>query len=61
MSKERKSNIPEIDKKVLQQMELKRMEIITLISDLPQSTKETLLKNLDELIILEINPFRGAS
>jgi hypothetical protein len=41
-----------IDKEILQQMELKRREIIANISDLPLSKKEIVIKNLDELIIL---------
>jgi hypothetical protein len=41
-----------IDKEILQQMELKRREILTNISDLPPLKKEIVIKNLDELIIL---------
>lgn len=59
MSEERNGNTPEIDKEVLQQMELKRMKIITHISDLPPSKKERVIKSLDELITMAINPFCG--
>lgn len=44
--------LDEIDKNILKQMELKRREIISNISDLPLSKKEIVIKNLNELIIL---------
>lgn len=59
MSEVRKNKMSEVDKKVLQQMELKRKKILTHISDLPQSKKQMVIKNLDELIIMAMDPLWG--
>ncbi|MBK3497268.1 hypothetical protein JFL43_21045 [Viridibacillus sp. YIM B01967] len=52
MSEESSCNLDGINKGILKQMELKRREIISNISDLPPSKKEIVIKNLDELTIL---------
>ncbi|MGM0878542.1 MAG: hypothetical protein ACQEWV_32470 [Bacillota bacterium] len=52
MGEETSCDLYGIDKEILQQMELKRREILTNISGLPPSKKEIVIKNLDELIIL---------
>lgn len=52
MGEESSCTINGIDKDILKQMELKRREIISNISDLPPSKKEIAIKNLDKLIIL---------
>ncbi|MDQ0201179.1 hypothetical protein [Neobacillus ginsengisoli] len=56
MGKESNCNLDGINKDVLKQMELKRREIISNISDLPPSKKEIAIKNLDRLIILLNKP-----
>lgn len=52
MNEESSCNLEGINKGILKQMELKRREIISNISDLPPSKKEIVIKNLDELTIL---------
>ncbi|MGZ4161888.1 MAG: hypothetical protein ACXVNF_13975 [Neobacillus sp.] len=52
MGEKSSCKIDGIDKDILKQMELKRREIISNISDLPPSKKEIAIKNLDKLIIL---------
>ncbi|MGH3040453.1 MAG: hypothetical protein ACRDNG_01695 [Gaiellaceae bacterium] len=59
MGEESSCNLDGIDKDILKQMELKRREIISNISDLPPSKKEIVIKNLDELIILAIKPINN--
>lgn len=50
MGKVSSCNLDGIDKDILKQMELKRKEIITNISDFPPSKKEIVIKNFDEFI-----------
>ncbi|WP_177177391.1 hypothetical protein [Bacillus sp. MUM 116] len=52
MSKESKCNLNGIDQDKLKQMELKRREIISNLSDFPPLKKEIIIKSLDELILL---------
>ncbi|GIN57320.1 hypothetical protein [Lederbergia ruris] len=52
MNEECRRDLQKMDKEILQQMKQKRREILANISDLPPSKKETVIKNLDELIIL---------
>lgn len=49
-------NLNEVDRDILEKMKFKRKQIITDISDLPSSKRETIIKNLDELIKLASRP-----